>query len=858
MRYTAVGALFLGAGLWLATSAAGAGADATDPFLWLEQVNDPRAMDWVKAENAKTTAVLEKDERYGTLYQAALRLAQAKDRIPEPAILGGGIYNLWQDADHAHGLWRRTSLADYQLPDSHWQTVLDLDALSAAEKANWFWGGIQCAEPAEQDCMVQLSDGGEDAVTGREFDLRSGQFVAGGFALPKGKQDLGWQGSDALLVSREWSPGELTSSGYPYVVKRLGRGQPLSAATEIYRGDPADVGVSPFTLHDGAGHELLLIGRYLTFFESEYRLVGPQGLATLALPRKVNIVGLLDNQLIVETRQDWRTGDGKQIIAQGSVVAVDVARMRAAPGKLRPTVIYAPEPRKALAEAHVTRGRLLVTELDNVRGRAYVYTPRAHGQWSRQALPFPDNASIGIVSADLHSDRAFLEVTGFLTPESLWLVDLQGGAPRLVKSLPPRFDASHLTVEQLEAVSKDGTHVPYFIVHANDIRRDGSTPLILEAYGGFQISETPGYSADLGKLWLERGGAYALANIRGGGEFGPAWHEAGLKTKRQRIYDDFAAVGADLIARGYTSSAHLGIRGGSNGGLLMGVEFNQRPELWSAVDIQVPLLDMLRYEQIDAGSSWVGEYGSVRVPEERAFLASISPYHNLKAGVHYPLPLIWTTSKDDRVGPQHARKFAAKMASLGLPYLFYEVIEGGHGAGATLDEEARTNALEYTYFSRQLGLPAPDRHFATQARPIVELLAGNWSISWLDSTGHAIGTGEESWKIAVGETAFVEENRSTVNGGKADEYAAMWWDDKAGRVHGIWCEDSINDEGCSGFDVTVNGASVILNGEWEFQGKRQQWREVLSITAGELTQSLYIGDPGAELKLAGVIRGTRH
>jgi hypothetical protein len=482
-------------------------------------------------------------------------------------------------------------------------------------------------------------------------------------------------------------------------------------------------------------------------------------------------------------------------------------------------------------------------------------------------VPFPDNVSINIVSADLHSNRVFIEVTGFLTPASLWLVDLQGGAPRLVKSLPPRFDTSHLTVEQLEAVSKDGTHVPYFIVHARDIRRDGSTPLILEAYGGFQISETPGYSSNLGKLWLERGGAYALANIRGGGEFGPAWHEAGLKTKRQRIYDDFAAVGEDLIARGYTTPAHLGIRGGSNGGLLMGVEFNQRPDLWGAVDIQVPLLDMLRYEQIDAGSSWVGEYGSVRVPEERAFLASISPYHNLKAGVHYPLPLIWTTSKDDRVGPQHARKFAAKMAAMGLPYLFYEVIEGGHGAGATLDEESVTNALEYTYFSRQLGLqpdavpppgaPAQDRHFATRARPIVELLAGNWSISWFDAKGNAIGTGEESWNIAVGETAFIEENRSTVNGDKADDYAAMWWDDKAGRVHGIWCEDSINDEGCSGFDVTVDGASVILNGEWEFQGKRQHWREVLSVTAGKLTQSLYTGDPGAELKLAGVIRGTR-
>jgi prolyl oligopeptidase len=344
----------------------------------------------------------------------------------------------------------------------------------------------------------------------------------------------------------------------------------------------------------------------------------------------------------------------------------------------------------------------LVTLLDNVKGRALAFTPEAGGGWSQASLALPDDATLGLVSTDLSSDEAFITATGFLTPSTLWQADLQSGALAKVKELPAQFDATGMVVEQHEAKSTDGTIIPYFVVHRADLKHDGSNPTILYAYGGFQVSLTPSYSATLGKLWLERGGVYVLANIRGGGEFGPAWHEAGLKTRRQRIYDDFASVGRALIATGITSPRHLGIEGGSNGGLLMGVEFNQHPDLWNAVDIQVPLLDMLRFEKIAAGTSWVGEYGSVSNPKERAFLASISPFNNLKPGMKYPEPLIWTTTKDDRVGPQHARKFAAKLAGLGYPYLFYEVTEGGHGAGANLVEKARTSALEYTYFSRKL------------------------------------------------------------------------------------------------------------------------------------------------------------
>jgi prolyl oligopeptidase len=364
--------------------------------------------------------------------------------------------------------------------------------------------------------------------------------------------------------------------------------------------------------------------------------------------------------------------------------------------------VFAPTATEFAQRVATTRNRLLVTTLESVQGRVYSYTFSAKGAWTRRKLDVPGNLTVSIVSANWSDDQFFLSVEGFLTPSSLLLGDAGAGTLKQAKTLPAQFDASGEVVEQLEAVSKDGTKVPYFVVRRKDIRYDGANPTLLTAYGGFQVSETPTYSATVGKLWLERGGVYVLANIRGGGEFGPAWHEAGLKTHRQRIYDDFAAVGRDLVTRRITSPRRLGIVGGSNGGLLMGVEMTQHPEMWSAIVINVPLLDMLRFEQIAAGASWVGEYGSVSVPQERAFLASISPYHQLKASVTYPEPLIFTTTKDDRVGPVHARKFAAKMEELKKPFLYEEIVEGGHNTGADLKEQAKTFAMRYTYLTRKL------------------------------------------------------------------------------------------------------------------------------------------------------------
>lgn len=684
-----------------ATPPAGSAA-AGDPYLWLENVQGARSMAWVRAENAKTLRVLQNDPNFAGLYASALKIAEATDRIPAPEFVASDIYNFWQDADHVRGIWRRTTPASFANASPAWTTALDLDALAKSENANWVWKGSDCRWPDETRCLLFLSDGGEDAITVREFDLRDNAFVPGGFALPRSKQRAAWESPDSVLLAREWSPGELTASGYPFVVKRLVRGQPLASATEVFRGSKSDggYGVSPLDLHDGAGHTALLISRPLSTFEAASYIVTAQGPQLLGVPLEAQPAGLVAGRLLFIIQKEWSV-DGSTF-PQGSLVAVDLAAATADPAHLKPSLVYAPGPRETLDGIATTSSRLLLVTYENVRGRGWIYTPLGNGGWSKQRLDLPDDSSIAVNDADQHGESAYVTTTSFLDPPTLWHVDASTGTVAAVKVSPARFDASNDVVEQREAISSDGTRIPYFIVHPKNMKLDGNNPTLLYAYGGFDVSETPSYNAILGKLWLERGGVYVLANIRGGGEFGPAWHDAGLTTHRQRIYDDFAAVARDLIATKVTSPRRLGIQGGSNGGLLMGVEFTQHPELWHAVDIQVPLLDMLRYEQIQAGASWTGEYGSVADPAQRAFLASISPYNNLKAGVAYPEPLIWTTTKDDRVGPQHARKFAAKMASLHDPYLFYEVTEGGHGAGANLRERAFTSALEMTYLIRKL------------------------------------------------------------------------------------------------------------------------------------------------------------
>jgi prolyl oligopeptidase len=675
---------------------------SADPYQWLEDVSGERSMAWVKAENARSAKVLETDPHYAGLEAAALKVLESPDRLPFPSINEGNIYNTWQDAQHVRGILRRTSLADYLTAQPHWQTLLDYDELGRQDNQKWVQKGRICLYPGNELCLVGLSAGGEDAVTLREFNLKTGKFVEGGFVLPRSKQDIDWLDKDTLLVARDWGPGTMTKSGYAFVMKVWKRGQPLDQAKEIFRGTETDVAAGGGTLNDADGHHATVLVRAVNFFETEVSLLTPGGPQRIALPGKASLEGLLKGRMIVTINEDWKPEADGVTLLKGSVVALDLEAVQKDPLHLKPVVVFAPTATEFVQHVSTTRNHLLLTTLENVQGRIYACTLSAAHKWTRKKLPVPDNLTVSVVSTNWSDDQFFLSLTGFLTPSSLWLGDAGAGALKEAKTLPPQFDASTDVVEQLSAVSKDGTKVPYFVVRRKDLKYDGSNPTLLTAYGGFQVSETPSYSAIRGKLWLERGGVYVLANIRGGGEFGPAWHEAGLKTHRQRIYDDFAAVAQDLVTRRITSPRRLGIEGGSNGGLLMGVEMTQHPEMWNAVVIQVPLLDMLRFEQIAAGASWVGEYGSVAIPEQRDFLATISPYHRLKPDVNYPEPLIFTTTKDDRVGPVHARKFAARMEEFKKPFFYREIIEGGHDAGADLKQRAQTEAVQFTYLTRKL------------------------------------------------------------------------------------------------------------------------------------------------------------
>jgi prolyl oligopeptidase len=700
MRAVFLGLLVMTAG---ASASAQQAASTDDPYIWLEDVSGQRAMNWVNSHNAKSQAVLEADPRYQRFYDEALAIAQATDRIPYGTFRAGQIYNFWQDADHVRGILRKTTRASYESGQPTWTTVLDVDALAKAEKANWVYKGSDCVRPAERRCLISLSDGGEDAVMVREFDLATGKFVPGGFKLPKGKQDATWVDENTLLVSREWNKGELTRSGYAYIVKRLKRGQPLSSAVEVFRGKTDDVGTFAAVLRDGQNRTLPFISRAIDTFHSETYILTPKGARKVAMPEKVSFADMVGGRVIVSLDEDWTpAGSPGKHFAAGSLVSLDLAQLKADPAHPKPTLIYEPGPREALQGVSSSKNVLLVSTLDNVRGRTLLFTPAANGKWKHKAMELPDNSTVFVASASNSDDQALIGVTNFLTPPSLYLADVARGAAHQIMAQPAKFDASGLAVDQREATSTDGTKIPYFIVHKADMPLNGDNPTLIYAYGGFASAQTPTYSATRGKLWLEKGGVYVLANIRGGGEFGPKWHDAGLGVHRQLIYDDFAAVAKDLIATKVTSPRRLGIEGGSNGGLLAGVEFIQHPELWNAALIEVPLLDMIRISKIAAGASWEGEYGSIDDPAVRAFWDKTSPYQNLRKDGKYPEPFIFTTTKDDRVGPQHARKFAARMEEYGLPFYYYENTEGGHAAGANLKQVAHTNALEMVYLTRKL------------------------------------------------------------------------------------------------------------------------------------------------------------
>jgi prolyl oligopeptidase len=679
----------------------GAAAPDEDPYTWMEEIEGARALDWAKAENARSLPQLQNDPRYAGLYADALKIATAKDRIPGVYFAGdGSLRDYWQDAEQVRGVWRAASLESYRTGNPQWRPILDIDALSKAENANWVWKGADCLRPDDRYCLVSLSNGGKDAVEVREFDTQTGRFVEGGFRLPEGKHRFDWIDKDTLFVVTDWTKADVTTSGYPFIAKILKRGQTLAQAREVYRGAKTDggYGVQPIVLRDAAGKvQAVAIQRPLDTFNAEYHLVTETGTAKLDLPTKSSLQGYLDGRVLVSLEDNWAAKGMKE----GDLVDFDLATVKADPGDLKPSLVLRPTETQSVEQVATTRGRLVIALLDNVKGQVLSFQ-RKGGAWASTRLDLPEDSTIGIGSASDADDRLIVNVASYLTPNSQWLADATGAKPVQLRSLPARFDASKFVTEQFWATSKDGTKVPYFVVRAKDTRLDGSNPTLLYAYGGFLVSQSPAYAGTVGKLWLEKGGVYVVANIRGGGEFGPRWHNAGLKLNRMRVYDDFFAVSEDLIARKITNPKKLGIMGGSNGGLLMGVALTKRPELYNAVVIQVPLFDMIGYDHIGAGASWIGEYGDPKAPEERAMLMTYSPYQNLKPGQKYPRVFIETSTKDDRVHPAHARKAAARLKEYGYDYLYYENIDGGHAAAANLKERAMRQALEYTYLMQRL------------------------------------------------------------------------------------------------------------------------------------------------------------
>jgi prolyl oligopeptidase len=681
----------------LAVSAPAAAGEPEDRHRWLEEVTGEKALAWAKARNEEAVRALASTPEFAALEARLLAILDSEARIPYVQKLGPWYYNFWRDGRNPRGLWRRTTLEEYRKEEPAWEVVIDLDALAAAESENWVWHGADCLRPGYERCLVSLSRGGADASVVREFDLAAKAFVKDGFFLPEAKSSAGWLDRDHLYVGTDFGPGSMTTSGYPRIARVWRRGTPLAAAETIYEGKPEDVSITAFRDH-ARGFERDLVVRGITFYSDETFLRRDGRLVKIDKPDSAN-ANVWREWLLLDLREDW-TVAGRTYPA-GALLAADLEAFLRGGREL--AVLFEPTERKSLAGYSSTKRHLLVNELDNVRNRVFVLTPK-DGTWAREALPgTPDLGTVTAEAVDEdESDDYFLTITDYLTPTSLSIGTVGAAAPSKLKQLPSFFDARGLHVEQHETASRDGTRVPYFQVSRRSLALDGKSPTLLYGYGGFEVPLVPGYSAGVGAAWLEKGGVFVVANIRGGGEFGPRWHQAALKANRHRAFEDFAAVAEDLVRRRVTSTPHLGIQGGSNGGLLVGNMLTMRPDLWGAVVCQVPLLDMRRYHQLLAGASWMGEYGDPDDPKEWEFIRTFSPYHNLTDGVRYPPTLFTTSTRDDRVHPAHARKMVARMLEAGQPVLYYENVEGGHGGAANNKQTAFMNALAYAFLWQKL------------------------------------------------------------------------------------------------------------------------------------------------------------
>jgi prolyl oligopeptidase len=676
------------------TAVIGVAADE-DPYLWLEEVEGEKALNWVKERSAADTAEIEKVPEFAPIHEKLLEIYNSTERIPSPGIRGPWVYNFWRDKDHVRGIWRRTFLDEYVKTSPAWETVLDIDALAEAEDENWVWEGATCLAPEYRHCMVTLSRGGSDAAVRREFDAAAKAFVVGGFVLPEAKARVSWKDENTLWVGTDFGEGSLTTSGYPRFAKEWKRGTPIEEARTVFEGPADEVGVGIYSIHTPEGRYDVAYRIPEIFRGTTYLRLGER-LVKIDIPEDASLQGFFKDHMLVALRSDWTVGD--TTYPQDALLAIEVDDFLA--GARDFDVLFEPSERISLAGVSTTVDHLLFSTLDNVRGRLYRLALGDEG-WLSEEIELPGMGTVGIGSTGDVDNSFFFTYTDFLTPSSLFLVR-DGKNPQVVKNDPAWFDTAGMKVAQYEAISADGTKIPYFMFMPKNFEANGANPTVLYGYGGFEISMKPSYSATTGHAWVEKGGVYVLANIRGGGEFGPKWHQGAVQEKHQNNFDDFVAVAEDLIARKVTSPEHLGIVGGSQGGLLVGGTFVQRPELFEAVVCQVPLLDMKRYNKLLAGASWMAEYGNPDT-DDWEYMKLWSPYQNLNKDKDYPKVLFYTSTRDDRVHPGHARKMVAKMTDMGKPVYYYENTEGGHGVAANLNQRAYMWALTYAYLWMMLG-----------------------------------------------------------------------------------------------------------------------------------------------------------
>ena len=666
-----------------------------DPYLWLEEVEGKKSLAWVEEQNEETFTRYTQSNAFKEKYERIKKELNDDERIPSAYYQNGEMYNFWRDEKNVRGVWRKTSFKSYLKDEPIWENILDIDQLANDEGINWLYKGADCLAPEYKRCLIRLSDGGTDAVTIREFDLEEKKFVKDGFNTYPSKQNASWVNEDQILIGADFGEGSMNESGYPMQVKLWNRGESLEEAKIFFSGSYEKIFNFPFvSIRPDGKYYGIIEGP--TFFSEVLHLFDGEKLIKINLPQMIDIHGFFNESLILSIEEDW------EIFKSGSLLEINVnSLLENSIDESDVKIIFEPDGQRFISGVSIGKHQLMVSMLENVNGKITRFMKK-DDRWDSKDIEGFQNSTMNIYGQDVWSDNSFISVSNFLEPSSIYHAS-DGADYKKIKSRKNSIDPEKYRVEQNFVSSADGTSIPYFLISRKDINLDGKNPTILYGYGGFQISKPPSYlGGSIAEYWLNSGGVYVVSNIRGGGEYGPAWHQSALKENRQRAYDDFIAIAIDLIEKGITSKDHLGIEGRSNGGLLVGATFTQRPDLFNAVICGVPLLDMYRYDKLLAGASWVDEYGDPDNPKEWEFIRKYSPYQNLKKGTEYPEVFFYTSTKDDRVHPGHARKMAKKMTDMGSPIVYYENTEGGHAGTSNIDQFSFLLALQLAYLEDKL------------------------------------------------------------------------------------------------------------------------------------------------------------